>query len=66
MPPPPNHDPVQLPLARGEHFSAVCMIEDELYAAGSALRVGQDSAYKARLQSAFISLQFLLREEVGE
>lgn len=54
------------PLSRIEHSKALSLIEDELYLARAALRSGQDSSYKSRLQSAFISLQFLLRQEVGE
>lgn len=52
-------------LARSEHTKGLLLIDDELFKAHSALQSGQDTVYKARLQSAFVSLQMLMREEVG-
>ena len=48
-----------------EHRKGVTLIEDELYSAQAALMAGQVDRYKAKLQSAFVSLQVLLRQEVA-
>lgn len=60
-----NPEPMEA-LAHTEHMKGVLLVEEEIWKAQAALVAGQLQAYKARLQSALISIQFLLREEVGE
>ena len=53
-------------LARLEHSKGAQAVEDELFKARSALLAGQDDGYKAHLQSAFLSIQLLLQQAVGQ
>lgn len=55
-----------LVMCRQDHFEALFLIEDEMYKARAALQAGQVENYKARLQSAYISLQVLLGLGVGK
>lgn len=58
-----SRSPMQA-LARSEHAKGVMSIEDTLDSARAALRGGQPEIYKARLQSAYLSLGLLMKQEV--
>ena len=55
-----------IPLARGEHLKGIDIVEEELYKAKLALKAGQNARYKSCLQSAYLSLHVLIREDVGK
>lgn len=58
-----SHRPMQS-LARSEHLKGGLLIQDALLSALTALQAGQPEIYKARLQSAYLSLGLLMKQEV--
>lgn len=47
-----------------EHSKGLLAIDEELFKAHAALQAGQVEIYKCRLQSAFLSLQLLMKQDV--